>query len=72
MSEAASPEDSMALSGKIAQLKAVYEALERHAAARKKGLDDGLEQVGIWRDSAIDIHVQCVHVDIHYRVFSCV
>ena len=47
MSDNASPEDSMTLSGKMAQLKSAYEALERHAAARKRGLDDGLEQVCI-------------------------
>ena len=45
MSDAASPEDSLTLSDKMAQLKTAFETLERNVAARKRGLEDGLKQV---------------------------
>ena len=45
MSENASPEDSLALSDRTAQVQSAFEALERNAAARKRVLTDGLEQV---------------------------
>ena len=47
MSSTASPEDSLTLSDRMAQIKAAFEALERNAAARKRALEDGLEQVRV-------------------------
>lgn len=45
MSDTASPADSLTLSDRMAQIKSAFEALERNATARKRGLEDGLEQV---------------------------
>ena len=47
MSDTASPEDSLTLSDKMAQLKTAFETLERNVAARKRGLEDGLQQVHV-------------------------
>ena len=43
--EGASPDDSMAIADKMAELKKECESLERDMAARKRALDDGLKQV---------------------------
>ena len=45
MSATASPEDCLTLSDRMAQIKAAFEALERNAAVRKRGLEDGLQKV---------------------------
>ena len=63
MSATASPEDSLTLSDRMAQIKAAFEALERNAAARKRALEDGLEQVEINGDVC---NLQCILQSSHY------
>lgn len=62
MSDAASPEDSLTLSDKMAQLKTAFETLERNVAARKRGLEDGLQQVHVYNMHIRRIYTLFLHV----------
>lgn len=65
MSDTASPEDSLTLSDKMAQLKAAFEALERNTATRKRGLEDGLQQV-------IEIALFLANTCMYMFMYTCI
>ena len=73
MSDVASPEDSLSLSDKMAQLKTAFETLERNVSARKRGLEDGLKQVIRKKDQVPLSENSCMrylHILSSYNVFA--
>ena len=74
MSENASPEDSLALSDRTAQVQSAFEALERNAAARKRVLTDGLEQVHVYSYSVDELHFNILvcHMLLIYSTYTSV
>ena len=69
MSATASPEDSLTLSDRMAQIKAAFEALERNATTRKRALEDGLEQVGIKGDIIYKMSVISTVQSLYVHVY---
>ena len=62
MMDNASPEDSVIIGDRLAQITAAFEALQRNAAARRRALEHGLAQASEGKRTEINSELETVPI----------
>ena len=68
MMDNASPEDSVIIGDRLAQITAAFEALQRNAAARRRALEHGLAQAS--GGKKIEIHSELSSFPGYFQIVS--